>query len=153
MPSCCARRLAALRSDGNILPQPVLVAQKMTLPGGEVAVVEIQPSDLPPVRYKGRIWIRVGPRRASANEQEERILAERRVATARTFDALPSLDATLADLSQERFVLVYRRKAVAEEVIAEDDRPLPVQLASLRLYDLGHAKVIARKLLQDRVVM
>lgn len=132
------QNLGALRSDGNILPQPVIAVHKMALPGGEIAVVEVQPSDLPPVRYGGRVWIRVGPRKAMANEQEERILSERRVSSALTFDALPCLDASLRDLSEERFALVYRRKAVAEEIVAENNRPLEIQLASLRLYDLRH---------------
>ncbi len=32
----------------------------------------------PPVRYKGRIWIRTGPRRGLATSQDERILNEKR---------------------------------------------------------------------------
>jgi ATP-dependent DNA helicase RecG len=73
-----------------------------------------------------------------ANEQEERILSKRRVSGALTFDALPCLDASLEDLSEERFALVYRRKAVAEDVVQENNRPLTHQLASLRLFDLRH---------------
>lgn len=130
------QNLAALRSDGNIQPLPALTVTKVALPGGEVAVVQVQPADLPPVRYKGRVWIRVGPRRASATEQEERILTERRIAHARTFDALPCLESTLADLSEDRFTLTYLKRAVAAEVIAENQRPLKQQLASLRFYDL-----------------
>ena len=130
------QNLGALRSDGNIQPLPALAVSKFSLPQGDVAVVEVHPSDLPPVRYKGQVWIRVGPRRAIASEQEERILAERRISSALTFDAQPCLDATIADLSEERFALIYRRMAVAEDVIAENKRPLNLQLASLRLYDL-----------------
>ncbi len=83
------KNLGAIRSDGNVLPQPVMSVAQFCLDGGEVAVVEVLPSDLPPVRYKGRVWIRVGLRKAPANEQEERILSERRVASARSFDARP----------------------------------------------------------------
>src|SRR5262249_53213961 len=68
------QNLAALRSDGNIQPLPVLRVAKFTYPDGDAAVVEVLPSDLPPVRYKGQVWIRVGPRRGVASEQEERIL-------------------------------------------------------------------------------
>lgn len=130
------QNLAALRSDGNIQPLPAITVSKYTLPGGDLAVVEVLPSDLPPVRYKGKVWIRVGPRRATASEQEERILSERRVSSARTFDALPCLESTLADLSEERFYLSYLRRAVDEDVIAENRRPFKLQLASLRLFDL-----------------
>ncbi|MFZ1239895.1 MAG: RNA-binding domain-containing protein, partial [Anaerolineae bacterium] len=130
------QNLAALRSDGNIQPLPAITVSRHSLPGGDLAVVEVLPSDLPPVRYKGRVWIRVGPRRATASEQEERILSERRISYARSFDALPCLESTLADLSQERFYLSYLRRAVAEEVIVENQRPFKLQLASLRLFDL-----------------
>lgn len=44
------QNLGGLRSDGNILPQPAIAVQKVALPGGDVAVVEVLPSDLPPVR-------------------------------------------------------------------------------------------------------
>ena len=128
--------LAALRSDGNIQPMPALAVAKFSLEGGELAVVEVQPADLPPVRYRGKVWIRIGPRRGIASEQEERMLIERRVARARSFDALPCLESTLADLAEDRFRLVYLKRAVAEEVIAENHRPLKLQLASLRFFDV-----------------
>ena len=58
------QRLAAIRSEGQIQPLPVMNVQKWALGGGEMAVVEVLPSELPPVRYKGTApCIRVGPRR------------------------------------------------------------------------------------------
>lgn len=51
------QNLGALRSDGNIQPLPSLNVAKFSLPGGDLAVVEVLPSDLPPVRYKGRVCI------------------------------------------------------------------------------------------------
>ncbi|MGY8691074.1 MAG: AlbA family DNA-binding domain-containing protein, partial [Verrucomicrobiales bacterium] len=75
------KQFASYRDDGQILPQPMLSVFKQSHPdGGEFLVVEVQPSDLPPVRYKGRVHIRVGPRKATANETEERRLIERRSA-------------------------------------------------------------------------
>lgn len=130
------QNLGALRSDGNILPIPAISVSRVEVDGAQLAVVEVQPSDLPPVRYRGQVWIRVGPRKAIASEQEERLLMERRVAHARSFDAQPCRDATLEDLDAERFLLGYRRKALSEEVIAENHRDLRHQLASLRFYDL-----------------
>jgi len=128
------QNLAGIRSDGNIQPLPAMSVQKVSLAEGDLAVVEVHPSDLPPVRYKGRVWIRVGPRRAIASEQEESLLSERRVSLARTFDALPCPDATLADISARLFEF-YREEAIAEEVIAENHRALAQQMASLRLFD------------------
>lgn len=128
------KNLGGIRSDGNVLPSPAMAAKKFALDGGDVAVVEVQPSDLPPVRYKGKVWIRVGPRRAVANEQEERILSERRVALARTFDARPCIESTVDDLALGQFD-AYRRTAVDSETIAANQRSVEQQLASLRFFD------------------
>lgn len=126
-----------IRSDGKIQPLPTLVVDKVSLAdgSGDVVIVTVLPSDLPPVRYEGRVWIRVGPRKAIASEAEERILSERRTVLARTFDARPCAGASMKDLVAELF-LAYRRRAVDPEVIQENHRSLEHQLASLRFFDL-----------------
>ncbi|NWF85917.1 MAG: putative DNA binding domain-containing protein [Bryobacteraceae bacterium] len=129
--------LGGLRSDGNIQPLPTLNVGKFILPDGEVAVVEVMPSDLPPVRYKGRTFIRVGPRKGVATQQEERILTEKRIAQARTFDALPCVGSSLGDLAEDLFLNTYLSQAVAPEVIAENNRDLASQLGSLRFFDVS----------------
>ena len=131
------RNLGALRDDGNIQPLPALTVEKIVTTDGAVAVVTVQPALLPPVRYKGRICIRNGPRRGYATEHEERILIERRVSHAKTFDAQPCLDSQLEDLSQPLFLIDYRQQAVAPDVIAENNRSVEYQLASLRFFDLS----------------
>jgi len=128
------KNLGGIRSDGNVLPQPQTNVAKFTLDGGDVAVVEVYPSILPPVRYRGRVYIRVGPRKAIANEQEERVLTERRVAMARSFDAQPCIESTLDELALGQFD-AYRREAVDQETIQANRRTVEQQLASLRLYD------------------
>ncbi|MDO8689204.1 MAG: ATP-binding protein [Dehalococcoidia bacterium] len=132
------KNLGGIRSDGNVLPQPLMNVAKFSLEGGDVAVVEVHPSDLPPVRYKGRVCIRVGPRKAIASEQEERVLTERRVVLARSFDAQPCREATINDLALGQFE-GYRRVAVDPETIDANSRPVEQQLASLRLYDQERA--------------
>jgi ATP-dependent DNA helicase RecG len=77
------RNLAKLRDDGNIQPLPALTVEKIVGTEGAVAVVTVQPALLPPVRYRGRICIRNGPRRGYATEHEERMLIERRVSHAK----------------------------------------------------------------------
>ncbi len=128
------KNLGGIRSDGNVLPQPYMNIFKFSLDGGDVAVVEVFPSDLPPVRYRQRIYIRIGPRKAVANEQEERVLTERRVAKARSFDARPCSEAGVDDLALGQFD-AYRREVVDPETIATNHRSVEQQLASLRLYD------------------
>ena len=81
------RQLADIKTDGNIVPPPTLTVSKHVLAGHEVAVVTVRPTDSPPVRDRGRTWIRVGPRRAVASLQDERILNEKR----RLGDALRDL--------------------------------------------------------------
>lgn len=128
------RNLAGLRSDGNIQPLPVLIIERYSFPDGDVAVVEVAPSDLPPVRYNGRVWIRVGPRKAVASEQEERILVEKRAARAHSFDASPVQGSSEDDLSLALFAS-YREQVIDPDVIAENHRSIPYQLASLRFFD------------------
>ena len=130
------QRLGSIRSDGNVLPQPAMSVQKFSLSGGDVAVVEVLPSDLPPVRYKGLVRVRIGPRKGIANEQEERILSERRIAQATSFDARPCSEAKLEDLALSLFD-TYRQEAVDAETIAANRRGIDLQLASLRLFDLA----------------
>ena len=53
--------LADLRTNGGILPFPQLSVRELELDGTAVAVVIVEPSSSPPVRFNGRTWIRVGP--------------------------------------------------------------------------------------------
>ncbi len=131
------QNLAGIRADGNIQPLPAMTVQKYALSQGEIAVVEVLPSDLPPVRYKGRVWLRVGPRRAVASETEERMLSERRTALAKTFDSRACLGSSLDDLTLDLFLVTYRENVIAPETIAENRRDLREQLAALRFYDLA----------------
>lgn len=85
------KNIAAIRTDGNIQPQPSMVVEKISFPEGEMIIVEVQPATFPPVKYKGRIWIRVGPRKAIANEADEKILYEKRASSIVTFDAMPCM--------------------------------------------------------------
>ena len=112
------KNLGSIRSDGNVLPQPYLNISKFSLSDGDVAVVEVYPSDLPPVRYKGRVYIRIGPRKGIANEQEERVLSERRVVYARSFDTRPCVEASLDEIALGQFDS-YRREAIAPDIISD----------------------------------
>ena len=125
------RQLSSYADSGQIAPRPTMTVQKVVLPEGELAVVEIFPSDMPPVRYKGRVWIRRGPQKAIAGEQEERILAEKRTHHARTFDLRPCMGCGRDDLVLDLFQLTYRNAAIAPEIIEENNRDLFRQMDSL----------------------
>ena len=131
-------QISNIRTDGNILPQPVMTVEKFSFTQGDVLVVEVTPSQVPPVRYRGRIWVRVGPRKSIATEAEEKLLTERRLSNIRTFDAMPCLGTTLEDLDITLFKKEYLSKAVAEDILQEDKRTIEEQMASLGLYDLRY---------------
>jgi ATP-dependent DNA helicase RecG len=133
------QQFASYRADGAIMPLPVMNVDACPHPdgGGDIIVVEVHPHDSPPVRYKGRTHIRVGPRKDTASEAEERVLIERRAAKFPTFDAAPCLEGALNRLDLETFRQTYRPQAIAEEVIAENHRDVPEQLAALRFYNLS----------------
>jgi ATP-dependent DNA helicase RecG len=128
--------LAAIRHNGQILPQPAMTVQKYEFAAGDVVIVEVFPAYQPPVRYRGRIWIRTGPSRSIANETEERILIEKRSSTVKTFDAQPEFGANLEEISLERFKLNYLPLAIDRHTLLANNRETKTQLASLRFYDL-----------------
>ncbi|MCD4738197.1 MAG: putative DNA binding domain-containing protein, partial [Anaerolineae bacterium] len=130
-------RLADMRSDGNILPLPAMTVQKRVLADCELVVVIVEPAYAPPVRYKGRVWIRVGPRRAIASNEEERRLSEKRRAGDLPFDLRPVRAATVEDLDHDLFEQLYLPSALAPEIIEQNQRSLEAQLASLRFTTLG----------------
>lgn len=128
--------LAAIRSDGNIQPLPAMTVDKRDVDDKEIVVVEVLPSDLPPVRYKGITWIRVGPRRAIATASEEKILTERRAARSRTFDASPCLECGIEELADDLFRMTYLPNAIDADALRRNDRSIPEQMASLRFFSL-----------------
>jgi ATP-dependent DNA helicase RecG len=127
------RTLSDIRTDGNVLPPPTILVDKRTLKGCEIAVVTVQPSDSPPVRYKGRIWVRVGPRRAIASPQEERILNEKRRYRDIPFDVQPLPSSDLSALSRVLFEQEYLPNAVAPDMLATNERSYDERLASCRM--------------------
>lgn len=125
--------VTAARDDGNIMPMPSLVVEKRRLGGGEVAAVFVEPARYPPVRYRGRAWVRVGPSVRPATPDEEARLTERRRAADLPFDQRPCESASLSDLDERVLREQYLPAAVAPEVLEENRRPFELQLRSLRL--------------------
>ncbi len=122
--------LADLKSNGNLLPPPSMTVEKRVLRGFEIAVVTVWPADAPPVRFKGRIWIRTGPRRGIASAQDERILNEKRRYRDLHFEAHPVSPCTLADLNRGTFENEYLPNAFAADVLAANARTFEQRLAS-----------------------
>ncbi|MEI7940812.1 MAG: ATP-binding protein [Verrucomicrobiota bacterium] len=127
------RTLADMKTDGNILPIPSLSVERKNLTGCDVAVVTVQPSDAPPVQYKGRIWVRTGPRRGIASAQDERILNEKRRYRDLPFDLHPIQHARLGDLNRRLFEEDYLPSAFAADILEKNDRSYEQRLATCRM--------------------
>lgn len=127
------RNLAQMGSDGNILPLPDMTVEGKILEGCEVAVVLVAPERRPPVRYRGRVWVKSGPTVLQASPEQERRLSERRRDAELSFDMRPvegaSLDALDLNYARNR----YLPSAVAPDVLESNRRSLDEQLRSLRL--------------------
>jgi ATP-dependent DNA helicase RecG len=128
--------LSDLRSNGNILPFPTMAVQKRVIRNCEIAVIIVEPSSDPPVRFKGRTWIRVGPRRTIATQEEERRLIEKRRSKNLPFDIRPVPFSSIEDIDKETFNLQYLPAAVPFDVLEQNHRTLEQQLASMRFISI-----------------
>lgn len=126
-------RLADIRGEGSVLPLPSVTVQKRTLNGCVVAVILVEPSVDTPVRYQGRVWVRVGPTVREGSVEDERLLTERRRGTDLPFDLRPAPGAALDDLDLDTIENAYLPNAIAPDVLARNTRSLEHQLRSLRL--------------------
>ena len=112
-------QLSGIKTEGNIVPPPSILVDKRRLQGHDIAVVTVLPCDSPPVRFKGRIHVRWGPRRGYASPQDERILNERRRHRDRPFYRNPNLAEALRALGfVQRFGagIAIARKALGERL-------------------------------------
>jgi len=127
------RTLADIRSQGNILPMPRIEVEKRTLDGCELALVIVHPSDAPPVRYEGNVYIRVAGSNRIASESEIRVLTEKRRGWDRPYDLHVVGGSALDDIDLAWFRDTYLRSAVGESELVLNNRTAPERLASLRL--------------------
>lgn len=125
--------LSDIKTDGNIVPPSTLTVAKRRLGGAEMAVITVEPADSPPVRYRGRVHIRIGPRRGIASAQDERVLNEKRRYRDPPFDVQPVPSATLRDLNRRSFEDEYLPSALAPDVLAENERSYEQRLAAAKM--------------------
>lgn len=131
------QNLASMRADGNVLPFPSLTVQKQNLKGHEVAVVLVQPADAPPVRFKGTVWVRVGPRRGVANPDEERRLNEKRRFKDLPADLRPFESASISELDELLFRRVYLPASISAETLEQNQRDFEHQLIATKFAQSG----------------
>ena len=126
--------LGGLKTDGNILPPPSMSMEKFSLPEGDVVVIHVFPSAYPPIRYKGDVWVRNGPRKCKATDEDVHVLKERRAQFGTRDEELPCERAKLADLDIDLFRGFYLPKAINAQIIESDDRPVEEQMSALGFY-------------------
>lgn len=127
--------LGGWKTEGNLLPPPAMALDVFHLDAGDVVVITVFPSAYPPIRYQGQVWVRIGARKALANEEDIHLLEERRQRTGIRFEEQPCRTATLEDLDVDIFRNLYLPRAIQAEVIEDDVRPVQEQLAALRFFD------------------
>ena len=131
------KTITGIRSDGNIQPFPIMSVEKLSYDSGDLLVVEVTPHKYPPIKYKGRTWIRIGPRKDIASDMEERALMERRRANILSFETYPCIDSTLDDLRLDLFKNTYLPAIMDEDALIDDKRDIKQQLSALRLYSIA----------------
>lgn len=129
------QNLAQFHSDGSFAPAPSVSVSHQRIKDCELAVIQVAPSQLLPVRYRGRVWIKVGPTVQPASPEDEHRLIDRRRARDLTFDQRAATRSAMIDLDCSYLEREYLPLAVAENVLEENRRPLEHQLRSFGLLD------------------
>ncbi len=131
------RNIACIKDNGTLQPFPTISVQKQTFDGYELAVVIVQPSKNPPMRYNGRCWVRTGPSVRQATLAEEENLTEKRQYSHLPYDmkVLQDPHLTIDDLNLEYFNTQYLPSSVSHEVFKTNNRDTKKQMQSLRLLD------------------
>lgn len=119
--------------DGRFVPFPQIVVEKRNIDGCEVAVIQVEPTDNPPMKFEGRVWIRVGPRRAQATPAEEQRLVEKRRWGQLPFDAQGVKGASVDDIDLDRFALEILPSMISPEALSANGRSTEEKLKALRL--------------------
>jgi ATP-dependent DNA helicase RecG len=127
------RNLVDVKTDGHILPPPSIDVRKLSTPIGELAALIVWPSPSPPVRYNGRVHIRIGARRNIASAQDELILNERRRFKDLPFDVQPVPSARVSDLNLTYFEHEYLPSAYARDVLDANERSIEERLAATKM--------------------
>lgn len=127
------QKLANWALGGDILPLPDVEIYQRAVDGCDILVVEVRASASPPVRYQGRVWVRVGTTNRGATPEQEQRLAERRRGRDMPYDLRPADDVALEELDLVYFEEEYLPNAVAPEVLEDNQRDREQQLRALRL--------------------
>jgi ATP-dependent DNA helicase RecG len=128
------QKVDQLKSDGRIQPLPSLTTRVIRSTEGALICIAVAPSNLPPVRFNQRVWVRLAATTQQANHEDERILNERRRTKAgRSFDSEAIPTSRLDDLNLRYFKDTYLPSAIAPDVLEANGRTLDEQLVTTRM--------------------
>ena len=128
--------ISAFSRHENLDPFPLINVQKWIYNSHEVIVVKVHPSKYPPMRHKGRCYVRIGPTVRIARKQEENNLLEKRQSAHQPEDMRGVAHATVKDdLDMDYFRTFYLPSAVSREIVESNNRETNKQMRSLRLLD------------------
>lgn len=120
----------------SISPVPIFNVQRARISSCEIIVVEVSPSARPPVRYKGRAYVRIGATTRQATPEDEERLIERKNRNLRQsafFDQRETfIPSDIGDLNWTLIENDYLPAAVSADVLQQNDRSREMRLSSLR---------------------
>jgi ATP-dependent DNA helicase RecG len=123
-----------ITSDARIQPWPSVTVQKFDISDKSVIALVVMPSTLPPVRFDGRIWVRMGASNRQANHQDEQVLNEiRRTKAGRPFDSEALIGTSINDLNLRYFQENYLPAAIAPDILVTNGRTIQEQLVTTRM--------------------
>lgn len=131
-------KIANIRTDGNILPQPLITVENSLL--RQVIYLLPKYNLLNFLRFvTGDVFgFELALERVLLQKQKKKYWTERRLSNVRTFDAKPCLGTSLQDLDISLIKKEFLSKAVAEDILTDDKRSIEEQLASLGFFDLRY---------------
>ena len=122
-----------MHQDGHIMPFPVINVARKTLNGCEVVVLQVAPSTSPPVRYHGRVMVKVGPTVQEASPEDERRLAAKRRGANLPYDHRGMSGSDISDFDLNYIRNRYLPATIPAKILKQNQRDLSQQLRSLRL--------------------
>ena len=129
-------QLAGLREDPKFSAPLVLKPSRVSGEDGEVAALQVAPSNSPPIKLQQRVYIRTGASTRAATWEEAHQLSEMRLGRNPPFDISSFRRARLDDLNLSFFREEYLPALVDAEILRANNREITAQLA--------HAKMIVR---------
>ncbi|OHD55013.1 MAG: hypothetical protein A2Y33_03345 [Spirochaetes bacterium GWF1_51_8] len=126
------KSISNIQSSGDILPKPDIEVKKYLYSNQEIVLIIVFPSNYTPIRYSGKIYIRVGPTTQEASLDQERKLNEKRRSKDLPFDMRPSEDAELKEIDLDFIKKYYFPLAISLDILERNNRVIEEQLTSLR---------------------